>query len=263
MSRLNRTKLSGYVVGGDWGEGALLSSAERIRLWKETAAQAADGRAVLAAVGGCGVLEARDLCAEAAKAGCRAVLLTAPNLSAMAPSCDSAGLFFRAVADKAELPLVIEAALDGKDGMSGNEIARLAAHPGIGGALVSSEDPTVVHELCSKVRPEFPVLIRSIRLMQSCLGKGACAVVLAMAAVVPFYCLSIEEAIRTRELDAARELTAAALDLDALLTEHGVPALKHTLDLRGYYGGIPRLPLLRLPGGLERSVEAAVRELAG
>ncbi len=263
VGRLNRTRLCGYVVGGDWGEGALLSSAERILLWKEVAAQADDGRAVLAAVGGCGVAEARALCAEAAKAGCRAVLLAAPDLSAVAPSCDSAGLFFRAVADQAELPLVIDTALDGEGGLPAGEIARLAAHPAIGGALVSSEVPAAVQELCGQVGSEFPVLIRNFRLMDACLAAGACAAVLAMAAAVPFYCLSIEEAVRTREFDAARKLIAAALELDALLTAHGAPALKHALDLRGYYGGIPRLPLLRLPGSVERSVEAAIRELAG
>ena len=262
VSRLDRTRLSGYVVGGDWGEGALLSSAERIGLWQETAAQAADGRAVLAAVGGCGVAEARALCAEAARAGCRAVLLAAPDLSRTAPSCSGAGLFFRAVADRAELPLVIDAAL-GERGLPAGEIARLAAHPGIGGALVASEDAAAVQELCGRVGPGFAVLIRSIRLMADCLTAGACAVVPALAAAVPFYCLSIEEAVRTREIDAARQLIAAALDLDALLAEHGAPALKHALDLRGYYGGIPRLPLLRLSAGAQRSVAAAGRELVG
>ncbi len=262
-SQLNRTRLSGYVAGGVWGEGALLSAAERIRLWQETAAQAAEGRAVLAAVGGCGVAEARALCAQAAKAGCRAVLLAAPDLSAAAPSSNSAGLFFRAVADGAELPLVIDAALDSKHGLPAGEIARLAAHPRIGGVLAAGEDPAAAHELCARVGPEFPVLVRGIRLIEPCLPRGACAAVSAMAAAVPFYCLSIEEAVRTREYAAARELAAAALDFDALLAEHGVPALKHALDLRGYYGGVPRLPLLRLPRALQQSVAAAMRRLAG
>lgn len=263
LSRLNRTRLCGYVVGGDWGEGALLSSAERIRLWREAAAQAADGRAVLAAVGGCGVAEALALCAEAAKAGCRAVLLAAPDLPQAASSPGSAGLFFRAVADRAALPLVIDAPLDGKNALSAGEIARLAAHPGIGGALVSAGGPAEIRELCGKAGPDFAVLVRGIRSMDACLAAGACATVSAMAAAVPFHCLSIEEAVRTREIDAARELIAAARGLDALLAMHGAPALKHALDLRGYYGGIPRLPLLPLPAELQQSVAAAMRELAG
>lgn len=263
IGRLNRTRLSGCVVGGGWGEGALLSSAERVRLWREAAEQAEDERAVLAAVGGCGVAEARALCAEAAEAGCRAVLLAAPDLSRTAPSSGNAGLFFRAVADKAALPLVIDAALGGKNALAVDEIARLAAHPGIGGALVSAEDPVAIQVLCAKAGSGFAVLVRGIRLMDACLAAGACAAVSAMAAAVPFHCLSIEEAVRTREFDAARELIDAARELDALLAAHGAPALKHALDLRGHYGGAPRLPLLPLPAELQRSIAAAMRELAG
>ena len=262
LGRLERTTLSGYVVGDRWGEGLLLSSAETVRLWKEVVSQAAEKRSVLAAISNRGVNEGRALCSEAAAVGCQAVLIQAPDVSEMAPFADSAALFFRSVADAASLPVVIDVALGGADGLTVAEIVALAAHPRISGALVSSDDPVGVNALTQEVGAQFAVMVRGVKLMEPCLSAGARAVVTAVASAVPFYCLSIEEAIRTRELEAARELSATAMEFEGVLNKYGVPALKHALDLRGCYGGIPRLPLLRLPSEIEGSVEASILELA-
>ncbi len=262
LARLGRTTLSGYVVGDRWGEGLLLSSTELARLWKEVVSQAGAERSVLAAIGNRGVAECRAMSSEAAAAGCDAVLLRAPDVSHISPSADPAGLFFRSIADSASLPVLIDVALNKEGGLAVGEIIELATHPKIGAALVSSDDATAVNELIQEVGADFQVMVRGVELMEPCLSAGACAVVTAMAAAAPFYCLSIEEAIRTRELEAARELSATAMEFDGLLRQYAVPALKHALDLHGYYGGVPRLPILRLPRELERSVEASIRELA-
>ena len=95
-----------------------------------------------------------------------------------------------------------------------------------------------------------------------CLEAGACAAILAVASVVPFYVLSIEEAVRTREHAAALELVARAVDLERLLQRHGVPALKRALDLRSGYGGRPRLPLSDVSAPTSEAIALALYELA-
>lgn len=60
LSQLNRTKLSGFLVGDAWGEGPLLAGEQKSRLRKRAGKQVGTSHTVLASVAGCGVAEARE-----------------------------------------------------------------------------------------------------------------------------------------------------------------------------------------------------------
>ena len=259
LAQLRRTKLSGFLVCDRWGEGPLLSASERTEIWRRVATLAGDDAQVLAAVSGCGVANAREAVAAAAAAGCACAVLDAPELSAVAPQADSAELFFRAVADTSALPLLVEARLGPGGGVN---IPRLAAHPAIVGALLEGGSAAEVESVATKCDSDFSILVRDLAVTVPSLSNGASAAVLALAAAVPFHALSIEEAVRTREREAAADLVARALEFDGLLQAHGAPALKCALDLRSCYGGIPRLPLVGASAHTAAAVSQALRELA-
>ena len=262
LAQLRRTQLSGFLACDRWGEGPLLSASERADIWQRVAALAGADVQVLAAISGYGVTQAREAVAAAEAAGCACAVLAAPDVSEMAPRADAAELFFRAVADKSALPVVVEARLGGAAGVAAQRLASLAAHPAIVGALVEGGTGEEIETAASMCGPDFSILVRDLGATVHSLSNGARAAVLAIAAAVPFYALSIEEAIRTREHDAAADLVARALELDKLLHAHGVPALKCALDLRSCYGGIPRLPLPASPPATVAAVAGALRELA-
>jgi 4-hydroxy-2-oxoglutarate aldolase len=46
-------------------------------------------------------------------------------------------------------------------------------------------------------------------------------------------------------------------------TKYGVPGLKYAMDLQGYYGGPPRLPLTVLKPEQQREIEQAFDGLKG
>ena len=62
---------------------------------------------------------------------------------------------------------------------------------------------------------------------------------------------------------------AAALDwqnriaraAQLVTTKYGIPGLKHAMDLNGYYGGPPRLPLSVPTPEAKREIEEALRDL--
>ena len=64
----------------------------------------------------------------------------------------------------------------------------------------------------------------------------------------PYACIAVWEAHRTREeeagLDWQSRITPAA---DLINKRLGIPALKHAMDLNGYYGGPPDSPGPRPP----------------
>ena len=262
LSQLLRTKLSGFVVADRWGEGPLLSSEEKSRLWKRAADHVGDAAAVLATVSRCGVSEARDLVADAMAAGCSAAIVEAPDVESLAPGSDNSELFFRAVADASELPLLPDVRLNGSGASTPEQLASLAAHPSIAGVLIEGYAQESLDSVAALCDPDVSILVRDLAGATTSLAGPAAAAVLAIAAVVPFHALSIEEAVRTRDPAAAADLTRRALGLDRLLSRHGVPALKHGLDHRGYYGGSPRLPLLGATPSAREAVANSLYELA-
>ena len=262
LGQLRRTKLSGFLVCDRWGEGPLLSASERASMWQRVASLAGDEAQVLAAISGYGVANAKEAVAAAAAAGCACAVLEAPDLRTVAPRADTTELFFRAVADASELPLLVGARIAGPGSMSVQQLAALAAHPSIVGALVEVGGVDEIRRTAELCGPDFSILVRDLETTVPAFAKGARAAVLMLATAVPFYALSIEEAIRTREEEAANALVARALEFNGLLRLHGVPALKCALDLRSCYGGVPRLPLLGASTETAAAVARSLHELA-
>ena len=40
-----------------------------------------------------------------------------------------------------------------------------------------------------------------------------------------------------------------------MVSELGIPAIKYAMDLNGYYGGMPRLPLLPLTAAVKSEID--------
>jgi 4-hydroxy-2-oxoglutarate aldolase len=93
---------------------------------------------------------------------------------------------------------------------------------------------------------------------------GACGAILAYANAAPYSTIAIWEAYRTREeaagLDWQNRIARAAFLVTA---KYGIPGLKHAMDLNGYYGGAPRLPLTVATPQAKQEIEAAFKDLNG
>jgi 4-hydroxy-2-oxoglutarate aldolase len=88
--------------------------------------------------------------------------------------------------------------------------------------------------------------------------------VLAFANAAPYATITIWEAHRTREVDAAKDWQNRILRAAQLVTvKYGIPGLKHAMDLNGYYGGPPRLPLTVPCPAAKAEIEQAFRDLRG
>src|SRR5437762_423334 len=101
IGKWNQTSVSGYVVGGFTGESALLSSEEKRELWRIAAAAAAPEKILIAGVDNAGVHEASRMVNHAAELGFH-VALVEPALVG-----ETRLLYFRSVADRAKIPILI------------------------------------------------------------------------------------------------------------------------------------------------------------
>jgi 4-hydroxy-2-oxoglutarate aldolase len=264
VEKLNRIALSGYVVCGSTGETPLLATEERIQVMEWVREASAEGRALIAGVGAEGVRETVSLANRAAQAGYHAALVLTPHyFPNQMHRPETQILFFRAVADRSKLPVLIynNPAVTGYD-LSAETVAELSYHPNIIGMKDSSGNMQKLAEFVKTVKPAFQLLTGSGKKLTEALQIGASGAILAIADALPYACVTIWEAFRRRENDAARDWQARILRAAELVPpKYGIAGLKHAMDLNGYYGGPPRLPLIPPSPEARSEIEAAFEGL--
>ena len=266
VQKLNRTGLAGYCVCGSTGESVHLTADEKYTLWQWVAETAASDRLLIAGTGVESVRETISLTNKAAEMGYKLAMVRTPHYyKNLINNTDAQVRYFRAVADQAKLPVMIYnwPQTTGVD-ISVEAVARLSEHPNVIAIKESSGDPEKLKQLIAAVRPGFQVLTGSAPNLWRSLEAGAIGAVLAFANAAPYACITIWEAFRQREPEAAEDwqgrITPAAL---LVTVKYGIPGLKYAMDLNGFYGGIPRLPLIPIGEEAKREIEAAFHEIRG
>jgi 4-hydroxy-2-oxoglutarate aldolase len=139
-----------------------------------------------------------------------------------------------------------------------------ASHEGNGDQLVTvggsgaSPGQTVVKPKLKTRTKEvgFQVLVGAAPTILASFETGASGAVLALAAPAPTICFEIYAAWKDNDLQLARakqeSISAAS---KRVVSELGIAAVKYAMDVNGYYGGNPRLPLLPLTAALKSEVE--------
>jgi 4-hydroxy-2-oxoglutarate aldolase len=266
LDKWNRIGLSGYVVGGSTGESVLLTTEEKIQLWEWVAEYAAPGKLLIAGTGVESVRETVALTNRAADLGYKAALVRTPHYyKSLLNNTAAQMLYFQAVADQSKIPVIIYnfPQATGLD-ISAAAVTTLSQHPNIVGIKESSGNLEKVIRIISESEPGFQVLVGSAPTLASSLAAGASGAIVAFANAAPYATLSIWEAHRTRESEAALEWQARIGRASRLVTsEYGIPGLKYAMDLQGYYGGPPRLPLCPPTPEARRAIEEAFADLRG
>ena len=108
----------------------------------------------------------------------------------------------------------------------------------------------------------FQILAGTAQKLQPCLDAGAVGGVLAFADPAPTACYEIYAAWKEGDAELAtlkqERIAKAATRVGSQL---GIPGMKYAMDLNGYYGGPPRLPLLPLTADLKREVEQLMSDI--
>jgi 4-hydroxy-2-oxoglutarate aldolase len=105
----------------------------------------------------------------------------------------------------------------------------------------------------------FQVLVGAAHTLLDSLQLGASGGVLGIAAPAPTICFEIYTAWKDNDQELARsKQTGLAPATRKVVSEMGIAAIKYAMDLNGYYGGLPRLPLLPLTATQKADVEAVM-----
>lgn len=266
VEKWNKTNLAGYVVCGSTGESVMLTPDEKFQMWEWVAEAAAQEKLLLAGTGVESVRETVWLTNRAAEMGYKAAMVRTPHYYKNLLNRDDAQmLYFRSVADQSKIPLMIYnwPQTTGID-ISPDAVAALSEHPNIIAIKESSGNLEKVMQLIRVVKPGFQVLVGSAPTLWPSFVVGATGAVLAFANAAPYACITIWEAHRTREQEAAKDWQNRIARAAQLVTvKYGVPGLKYAMELNGYYGGPPRLPLTTISPIAKKEIDAAFAEIKG
>jgi len=121
----------------------------------------------------------------------------------------------------------------------------------------SSSAVTVVGKLKTRQKEVgFQVMVGAAHQLEPSLGLGAVGAILAFACPAPMACYEIYAALKDGDHALAREKQERVrLAAQRVVGELGVPGVKYSMDLNGYYGGPSRLPFLPLSGEQKAEIE--------
>jgi 4-hydroxy-2-oxoglutarate aldolase len=124
-------------------------------------------------------------------------------------------------------------------------------------AKPSSSAVTVVGKLKTRQKEVgFQVMVGAAHQLEPSLAMGAAGAILAFACSAPMACYEIYAAIKDGDTALAREKQERVkLAAQRVAGELGVPGVKYSMDLNGYYGGPARLPFLPLSGEQKAEIE--------
>jgi 4-hydroxy-2-oxoglutarate aldolase len=163
---------------------------------------------------------------------------------------------------EAVTPRMLAAATAGSSG-DGGELVQVAGLTGSSLVRPSSAAVTIVGKMKTRQKEAgFQVLVGSAQKLYPSLEAGAVGAILAFSCVAPTSCYEIYAAWKEGDAGLARlkqeRLAGAA---QRIVSELGVPGLKHGMDFNGYFGGPARLPLLPLTGEVKGEVERLLADL--
>lgn len=266
IEKYNQITLAGYVVCGSTGESVFLTTEEKYRLFEWVAEYAAPGKLLIAGTGAESVRETVDMTNRCAEYGYVAALVRTPSYyKSQMSRCDTQELFFRAVADQSKIPVMIYnfPQVTGID-IQPEAVAALSHHPNIIGIKESSGNVEKVARMVRESKPGFQTLVGQAQTLAASLDAGAVGGILAFACVAPYAAIGIWEAHRTREAEAALDWQTRIIPAANLVgAKYGIPGLKYAMDLNGYYGGPPRLPLIPVTPEAHREIERAFDGIRG
>lgn len=252
--------IRGLVTQGSNGESVHLTHPERA-LVTSTTRHALDNNGFkhVPVIVGCGAQSVREtiqLCEEGRAAGGDYALILPPNYYApsFAPNSQTILEFFRDVADKSPIPVLIynyPGAVGGID-LSSDIIIRLAQHPNIVGVKLTCGNvgklARIVSATCPKTlekgeTPPFIVLGGLADLTIQSLSVGGHGIIAGLGNIVPKTLVRLMDLSEEGKWGEARDLQEVVARGDWAAVKGGIVGTKSVLETYFGYGGLARRPL--------------------
>lgn len=263
VQKYNRTDLAGYLVLGSTGESVSLTDGESLQLVEAVVAATSPEKKILVGTARESTKGTIDFTNSLAGRGIAAALVRPPSYFKSKMTREALKTHYWAVAEASKLPILIYN-MPQNTGISlePHLIVDLAPHPNIVGLKESSGSLAFLAEVVREVPDRFHYFLGSGHVIYPGLEMGACGAILAVANAAPEMSAEIFRLFKAGKKDEARRLQLDLVPLNkALMEVYGIAGLKYAQDLRGYYGGPARLPLLPVGEQAKRDIAALLKKM--
>jgi 4-hydroxy-tetrahydrodipicolinate synthase len=246
------------VIAGSTGEGATLTSAERILLY-ELVREAVDGRCQL--VAGTGTNDTAvsiERTREAEAAGMDGAMLVVPFYNKPTPNGQVA--HFKTIADATGLPIILYN-VPGRTGtnMLPETVARLASHPKIVAVKEASGSLDQISELCRTT--DLTILSGDDSMTLPILSVGGRGVISVVGNAAPREMREMLVHFEAGRIQEAGQMHHRLMPLmKGLFCESNPGPVKHLLAAWGMIANELRLPLVPVTEASEKRILDAARE---
>lgn len=246
VERWAASSLAGLVALGSNGEAAQLEDREADRVLAVVREALPSHKWLLAGTGRESTAATVAATRRAAALGADAVLVRTPAFFKPQMTTEVFIRHYRTVADASPVPVLLyNVSMFTGVALGAEAVEQLASHENIAGMKESGSDIGLMAEFRARTPDDFTLLAGSATTLVHALAAGCDGAVLALAALVPDACRDMVALVATGRLVEARALQRRLMPLARLVgTTYGVAGLKAALDLVGFAGGHPRLPLL-------------------
>lgn len=242
--------VEGFVIGGSNGEGPYLEPGERERLVKAGRRRKAHFMVGIAAES---TRMALAQVAEATEGGADSLLVLTPTTLARGRD-DAVVDFYRAVADRAKVPLLLYSVPNVTGYSLPLElVARLSRHDNIIGMKDSSGDVVRLQSIIDTTPGDFVLYSGASKALTAAMAVGCYGAITGSGNYAPQLVLKTMKTAREDPAKARRDqkrLSSLSADVEA----HGIPGVKAAARAAGLEPGYPRAPLTRLTRGVETSI---------
>jgi 4-hydroxy-2-oxoglutarate aldolase len=248
LAKFDRTKLAGIVALGSNGEFTMLSRQEKLALVAAIRKGLSGGKLLIAGTGCESLRETVELTKGAADGGADAALVINPCYYKRDLTEPALEKFFTAVADASPIPVMVYN-MPGNSGVNlpPGLVTRLSAHDNITGVKDSGGNIVQISEIIAEAPSDFSVFAGSGSYLFATAVLGGKGGTLAVANAAPDLCAEIYDLCRKGDassLERARRSQLDLLRLNACVTSrYGIGGMKAAMDMAGFFGGVPRLPL--------------------
>lgn len=264
LEQYNREPLTGYVIGGSNGEFSSLTIEERLGTVQLAREITPRGRLLIAGSGMESTRGTIDLTERMAKLGADVAIVVTPSYFKGKMTAAALERFYTQVADAAPIPIMLYSVPSntGVD-LPTAAVAKLATHPNIIGMKDSGADMVKMGQMIHESPPGFQHLTGSASAFLAALALGAVGTISALANIWAGRLDELWSCFRQGDLAGARAIQLPMIEVNAAVTSRfGVAGVKAAMDLLGYVGGQPRLPLLPITED-ERTVLKGILAKAG
>ncbi len=246
VERLCQTGISGIVVLGSNGEGVYLSEQEKEDVIKTVVQATPDDMPVIAGTACESTTETIRLTCAGAELGAQAALLNTPHYYGGRMTVEALIRFYSMVADAVPIPVLLYNVPKFTHlTLAVEAVGQLSRHPNIVGMKDSSGNLNLLGQYLNQSNNDFKMMVGTAGILFGGLSLGCVGGVLALANIAPRACVELFEMIRQGRFTEAKEMQLRMIPVNLAVTAtYGIGGLKAAMDMLGYFGGDPRLPLL-------------------